>query len=181
MQGVYASVRESIVTQLSELEECLFQAIKKEFILFYSSEDVEDTSGNSRGEHDTGKWWSCLKQRKDTKENEKNEVEEKKKKKRAEGFLPYWCLYIAWFLCIAASFASALFTLFYSMMWGKEKSNHWLFSMILTFGQDTFINQPAKVLLLSTAYAIFVRKSDEEMEAEQNNEDPRICECLRFS
>ena len=105
--------------------------------------------------------------------DEKNEVGEKKKRKKAEGFLPYWCLYIAWFLCIGGSFASALFTLFYSMMWGKEKSNHWFFSMILTFSQDTFINQPAKVLLLSTAYAIFVRKSDEETEAEQRNEDPR--------
>ena len=105
--------------------------------------------------------------------DEKNEVGEKKKRKKAEGFLPYWCLYIAWFLCIAGSFASALFTLFYSMMWGKEKSNHWFFSMILAFSQDTFINQPAKVLLLSTAYAIFVRKSDEETEAEESNEDPR--------
>ena len=45
--------------------------------------------------------------------------------------------------------------------------------MILAFSQDTFINQPAKVLLLSTAYAIFVRKSDEETEAEESNEDPR--------
>lgn len=52
--------------------------------------------------------------------------------------------------------------------------------MILTFSQDTFINQPAKVLLLSTAYAIFVRKSDEESEAEQSNEDPRKGERLSF-
>ena len=64
------------------------------------------------------------------------------------------------------------------MMWGKEKSNHWFFSMILTFSQDTFINQPTKVLLLSTAYAIFVRKSDEESEGEQSNEDPRKGERL---
>ena len=45
--------------------------------------------------------------------------------------------------------------------------------MILTFSQDTLINQPAKVLLLSTAYAIFIRKSDEESDAEQSNEEPR--------
>ena len=65
------------------------------------------------------------------------------------------------------------------MMWGKEKSNHWFFSMILAFSQDTFINQPAKVLLLSTVYAIFVRKSDEESEAEQSNGDPRKGERLK--
>lgn len=155
--------------------------IKQDVILFSSSEDVEKTSGNSREKHDTGKWWCSRKRKKETKDSEeKNETEEKKKKKKAEGFLPHWCLYIAWVLCIAASLASALFTLFYSMIWGKEKSNQWLFSMILTFSQDTFINQPAKVLLLSTAYAIFVRKSDEESEAEQSNEDPRKGERLSF-
>ena len=65
------------------------------------------------------------------------------------------------------------------MMWGKEKSNQWFFSMTLTFSQDTFINQPSKVLLLSTAYAIFIRKSDEEIEAKQSNEDPRKGELFK--
>ncbi|KAL9983978.1 hypothetical protein ACROYT_G006228 [Oculina patagonica] len=44
---------------------------------------------------------------------------------------------------------------------------------IYIFNQDAIINQPAKVLFLSTAYAIFIRKSDEESDAEQSNEDPR--------
>ena len=156
--------------------------IKQDFILFYSSEDVEGTPGNLREEQDTGRWWCFRKPKKETNESdEKNEAEEKKKKKKAEGFLPYWCLYIAWFLCITASFASALFTLFYSMMWGKEKSNQWFFSMILTFSQDTFLNQPAKVVLLSTAYALFIRKSDEESETEQSNEDPRKGETFKYT
>ena len=99
--------------------------------------------------------------------------EEKKKEKKGKGFLPHWCLYIAWFLCISVSITSALFTLFYSMQWGKDKSNQWFVSMVLTFSQDTLINQPAKVLLLSTAYAIFIKKSDEESDLEQSNEDPR--------
>ena len=98
---------------------------------------------------------------------------EKKKDKKGQGFLPHWCLYIAWFLCISASITSALFTLFYSMQWGRDKSNQWFVSMVLTFSQDTLINQPAKVLLLSTAYAIFIKKSDEESDLEQSNEDPR--------
>ena len=72
-----------------------------------------------------------------------------------------------------ASFTSALYTLFYSMMWGRDKSNQWFISMILTFTQDTLINQPAKVLFLSMVYAIFIRKSDEETDAEQGVEDPR--------
>ena len=140
---------------------------------FYSSEDVEDTSGSLHEESDTVKWWCCRKRKNETKESEEKNEAEAKKKKKAEGFLPHWCLYIAWTLCVGASFTSALYTLFYSMMWGKEKSNQWFFTMILTFSQDTLINQPAKVLLLSTAYAIFIRKSDEESDAEQSNEEPR--------
>ena len=117
--------------------------------------------------------WCCRKRDKDIEENEEKNDKEEKKKTKSEGFLPHWCLYIAWTLCIAASFTSALYTLFYSMMWGREKSNQWFFSMILTFSQDTLINQPAKVLFLSVAYAIFIRKSDEESDVEQGGEDPK--------
>ena len=134
-------------------------------ILFYSLEDAEDTSdvvSEKNGKTMCGCW-----------RKRKNDASDQNKKKKNKGFLPHWCLYIAWPLCILASITSALFTLFYSMQWGKEKSNQWFVSMVLTFSQDTFINQPAKVLLLSTFYAIFVKKSDEESDLEQSNEDPR--------
>lgn len=136
-------------------------------IYFFSSEDLEDSSDIVANDSITAKSWCCGKRN-----NEASEGESKKKKK-GEGFLPYWCLYIAWTLCIAVSFTSALYTLFYSMMWGKEKSNQWFMSMILTFSQDTLINQPAKVLLLSATYAIFIKKSDEGSDADPSNKDPR--------
>ncbi|KAL9983984.1 hypothetical protein ACROYT_G006234 [Oculina patagonica] len=138
-----------------------------------SSEDVGDTSGKLREKSNTNKWGCCPKGKIEMREGEEKNEAEAKKKKKAEGFLPNWCLYIAWVLCIGASFTSALYTLFYSMMWGTEKSNQWFFSMMLSFSQDILINQPAKVLFLSTAYAIFIRKSDEESDAEHSNEDPR--------
>ena len=51
---------------------------------------------------------------------------------------------------------SAAFTLFYSMMWGKEQSNVWLTTMAISFVQDTLISQPLKVLIVSLVFAIAV-------------------------
>ena len=134
--------------------------------------DSEGTPDVATERNEKTKWWLCRKRENEC-ESKQDDKDQSKKKKKGEGFLPYWFLYIAWTLCILASFASALYTLFYSMMWGKEKSNQWFISMIFTFSQDTLINQPIKVLFLSVAYAVFIRKSDEESEAVQGTEDPK--------
>lgn len=58
--------------------------------------------------------------------------------------LPYWCVNIGWtlvFLCISLS---AIFTIFYSMQWGKEKSLSWLKAFILSFIESAILIQPLK-------------------------------------
>lgn len=67
---------------------------------------------------------------------------------------PHWCIYVGWTLCILMTLTSAAFTLFYSMMWGKEQSNLWLTTMAISFVQDTLISQPLKVLIVSLVFAI---------------------------
>ena len=69
---------------------------------------------------------------------------------------PHWCIYVGWTLCILMTLTSAAFTLFYSMMWGKEQSNVWLTTMAISFVQDTLISQPLKVLIVSLVSAIAV-------------------------
>ena len=61
--------------------------------------------------------------------------------------LPYFCVYIAWFLCFVTTMAAATFTLFYSLMWGKEVAEQWLASILISNGQDVFVMQPTKVML----------------------------------
>lgn len=141
---------------------------KAGYFTFCSLKDGEDASNVGK---DKPKRWFF--QKEEEKEKYRKENTEKRKKKKDEGFLPHWCIYIAWTLCMVSSITSAVYTLFYSMVWGKEKSNQWIVSMIFMFSQDTLINQPAKVILLSAGYAIFIRKSDEESEATQTTEDPR--------
>ena len=83
--------------------------------------------------------------------------------RRSEGpCFPYWCVYVGWVLCILTTLLSAVFTLFYSMMWGREQSNIWLTTMAISFVHDTLISQPFKVLILSLIFAIYSKSPDED-------------------
>lgn len=72
---------------------------------------------------------------------------------KRECLLPHFCTYIAWFLCVSTSITSALFTVFYSLMWGGEKSIRWLSSVVLSVTGDVFISQPIKIVVASLIVA----------------------------
>ncbi|XP_035694673.1 polycystic kidney disease protein 1-like 2 [Branchiostoma floridae] len=59
--------------------------------------------------------------------------------------LPHWCKYLAWVLVLLSAVGSAVFTVLYSLEWGKEKSERWLSAYFLTFLVDMFFVQSAKV------------------------------------
>ncbi|XP_068672930.1 polycystin-1-like protein 2 [Montipora foliosa] len=74
---------------------------------------------------------------------------------------PYYFIYIAWFLSFVTVISSATFTFFFSLQWGKDISNEWLSSMLVSFTEDLFVIQPIKIVIivLITAY-FFGSKSD---------------------
>ena len=59
--------------------------------------------------------------------------------------LPYWCTYIAWLLAVLTILISCWFVVFYSLQWGKEKSEQWLSSLLLSTLQSLVLIQPVKV------------------------------------
>jgi len=59
--------------------------------------------------------------------------------------LPYWCVYIAWFLIALSILVSSFFTILYSFEWGREKSISWLTAFLLSFLQSVILIQPMKV------------------------------------
>jgi hypothetical protein len=69
----------------------------------------------------------------------------KKMKKKNKKTFPWWTVFVAWGLVLAAIGASAFFVFSYSMQWGKDKSNSWLISMSLSVFQSVMIVQPLKV------------------------------------
>ncbi|XP_022808986.1 polycystic kidney disease protein 1-like 2 [Stylophora pistillata] len=62
--------------------------------------------------------------------------------------LPHFFVYIGWFVCFCTTMTAATFTLFYSLMWGKETSEQWLASILISNGQDIFVVQPTKVMMV---------------------------------
>ena len=86
--------------------------------------------------------------------------------------LPHFCVYLAWFLCLATTLTGATFSLFYSLMWEKEVAEQWLSSILISNGQDIFVVQPAKVLFMVVVLSFFLTKSFHKSQAkdEESNE-----------
>ena len=85
--------------------------------------------------------------------------------------LPHFCVYIGWFLCFATTLTAAAFTLFYSLMWGKEISEQWLASILISSSQDIFVVQPVKVMLAVVLVSfLFMRKNNNNDESAQGSE-----------
>lgn len=85
--------------------------------------------------------------------------------------LPHWFIYIAYTLSLISSLTGAAFTMFYSMIWGKEKSNKWITSVIVSLVQDIFFIQPLKVIIIASLLSILFRKPPEEDRDEVCNDD----------
>lgn len=68
------------------------------------------------------------------------------KKKVTGGFwLPWWFVFVGWFLLLSISAVSTYFTLLYSFQYGKDKSIKWVLSLGLSLFQSIFVLQPLKV------------------------------------
>ncbi|KAM4614101.1 polycystin-1-like protein 2 [Discoglossus pictus] len=89
-------------------------------------------------------------------------------KKSAPKGLPWWFVFIGWFLVIATSGVSGFFTMLYGLHYGKDSSIKWLISMAISFFESLFITQPLKVLGFAAFFALVLKK----VEAEDEEETP---------
>uniref|UniRef100_A0A8B9P8Q1 Polycystic kidney disease protein 1-like 2 n=1 Tax=Apteryx owenii TaxID=8824 RepID=A0A8B9P8Q1_APTOW len=78
--------------------------------------------------------------------------------------LPWWFVFIAWFLVAATSGVSGFFTMLYGLHYGKENSIKWLISMAISFFESLFITQPLKVLGFAAFFALVLKKVEQEDE-----------------
>ncbi|XP_078607411.1 polycystin-1-like protein 2 isoform X2 [Branchiostoma floridae x Branchiostoma japonicum] len=85
----------------------------------------------------------------------------KRKTKTKKTFLlPWWCVYIGWFLVFSSCFVSAFFTILYGFEYGRQKAEAWLFTFLTSFFFDLVITQPIKILLLGMFFALIIKKID---------------------
>ncbi|XP_017296730.1 polycystic kidney disease protein 1-like 2 [Kryptolebias marmoratus] len=82
----------------------------------------------------------------------------RKKKKASAGFrLPWWFVFIGWFLLLSISGISTYFTLLYGFQYGKEKSIKWVISLGLSLFESIFILQPLKVIGVAVVFALLLK------------------------
>ncbi|RLW01302.1 hypothetical protein DV515_00008078, partial [Chloebia gouldiae] len=86
------------------------------------------------------------------------------KKSSSPRGLPWWFVFIAWFLVAATSSVSGFFTMLYGLHYGKENSIKWLISMVISFLESLFITQPLKVLGFAAFFALVLKKVEHEDE-----------------
>ena len=79
-------------------------------------------------------------------------------------------IYLAWFFLFGSCGVSTLFTIFYSLIWGKSISEQWLSSFLLSLGQDVSITEPAKVLSIAIVLAAILRLKKSRSEGRQSHE-----------
>ncbi|XP_064414889.1 polycystin-1-like protein 2 [Latimeria chalumnae] len=78
--------------------------------------------------------------------------------------LPWWFVFIGWFLVAATSGVAAFFTMLYGLHYGKDSSIKWLISMAISFFESLFITQPLKVLGFAAFFALVLKKAEQEDE-----------------
>ncbi len=78
----------------------------------------------------------------------------KKKKPKKKAMLPHWVIYIAYLLIFVGAGTSAFFVILYGFSFGKEKSEGWLQSMMISFWQSVFVIQPIKVQPLYNQFSV---------------------------
>jgi hypothetical protein len=69
-------------------------------------------------------------------------------------FLPSWCRYVAWGLCLILTLGCATVTTLYGFQFGRMKSLMWLQSLFFSFIQCAFITHPFLILLVSFYTAV---------------------------
>ena len=111
----------------------------------------------------------CLNAREDNYKNNRT---------KRQCILPYFCMYFAWFLCVSTAIASALFTVFYSLAWGGEKSARWLSSVALSLTVDILISQPVKIVITSV---IAASRCGRRKSLQESTQDSNVQPLFRLS
>ncbi len=84
-----------------------------------------------------------------------NDVDEKKSKVKSSFTFPWWCIFIAYGLCIILVGVSIIFIIARGIEFGDAKTQKWLTSILSGFFSSILLTQPLKVTffrLLSKLY-----------------------------
>lgn len=101
----------------------------------------------------------------------------RRRKRKGKFMFPWWCRYVAWFLCLASIFVSVFFIWAYGVQFGDEKTRKWITSLLVSFFMSVLITQPIKVFLLAIVFSSLFKSPDkEDDEVDEDEEEPELLE-----
>lgn len=65
-------------------------------------------------------------------------------------------------VCFISSVVPAFFIILYSMEWGRDRSNEWLASIVLSLVQSILVIDPIKVLIITAIITCILRKPEDD-------------------
>ncbi len=74
-----------------------------------------------------------------------NDVDQKKNKGKCSLRFPWWCIFIAYGLCLMLVGVSIIFLIGRGIEFGDEKTQKWLTSILTGFFSSILLTQPLKV------------------------------------
>ncbi|XP_052246475.1 uncharacterized protein LOC127855131 [Dreissena polymorpha] len=91
-------------------------------------------------------------------------------RKDTSRILPWWFIYIAWFVAISTCLISSYFTMLYGLKFGYARSVEWLVSFFTGLVQSIFFQQPIKVLFMAVLLTLIFKKPAEFDDVEEPRE-----------
>ncbi|UJR11342.1 hypothetical protein I4U23_015523 [Adineta vaga] len=97
-----------------------------------------------------------------------------KKNVKSPFIFPWWCIFIAYGLCMLIIGLSILFIIARGIEFGDEKVQKWLASILSGFFSSILLTEPLKIISLAIFFAYFCRKSDDNKEAIELLDDDQV-------
>ncbi|UJR18699.1 hypothetical protein I4U23_005606 [Adineta vaga] len=94
--------------------------------------------------------------------------------KKSSLIFPWWCIFVAYGLCIILVGLSILFIIARGIEFGDEKSQKWLTSILSGFFSSILFTQPLKIISLAILFACFCKESNDDKEANELLDDNQI-------
>ncbi|CAF3684254.1 unnamed protein product [Adineta steineri] len=101
------------------------------------------------------------------------EIKNENKQKLRRTF-PWWCIFIAYGLCILLVGLSIIFIIARGIEFGDDKTQKWLISILSGFFSSIFLTQPLKIISLAIFFAFFCRKPNDDKEANEYLNDDQF-------
>ncbi|CAH1266446.1 PKD1L3 [Branchiostoma lanceolatum] len=73
-----------------------------------------------------------------------------------------WAAFFGWCLVLSGSFVAAFFTVLYTLSFGRQKAEAWVFTFVTSFFTDLFLVQPIKLIMVAILFALLAKNPVED-------------------